>query len=113
MELYDTKKDYFFKVIKSEKIPENYKRVSLENSISRAIPVDRAKLNKLRLELYDSPFKYIMNGRLTIPEGKKLQLDDGTILSKEELKPAEANERKKIKAVNNPIELDKAVKYPE
>ncbi|WP_288447692.1 GLPGLI family protein [uncultured Chryseobacterium sp.] len=113
MELYDTKKDYFFKVIKSEKIPENYKRVSLENSISRAIPVDRAKLNKLRLELYDNPFKYIMNGRLTIPEGKKLQLDDGTILSKEELKPAEANERKKIKAVNNPIELDKAVKYPE
>lgn len=112
MELYDAKKEYYFKVIKSEKIPEDYKRTSLENSISRAISVDRAKLNKLRLELYDNPFKYIMNGRLTLPEGKKLQLDDGTILTKEELKPAEANERKKLKAFNNPIELDKAVKYP-
>ncbi|MDR6488528.1 GLPGLI family protein [Chryseobacterium vietnamense] len=112
MELYDTKKDYYFKVIKSEKIPEGYKKTSLENSISRAIPVDYAKLNKLRLELYDNPFKYIMNGRLTLPEGKKLLLDDGTVLSKEQLKPAEANERKKLKAFNNPIELDKAVKYP-
>lgn len=112
MELYDSKKEYYFKLIRSEKIPEDYKRVTLQNSISRAITVDYTKLNKLKLELYDNPFKYIMNGRLTLPEGKKLLLDDGTVLSKEQLKPAEANERKKLKAFNNPIELDKAVQYP-
>lgn len=112
MELYDGKKDYYFKVIKSEKIQDSYKRVSLENSISRAISTNQAKLDKLKLELYDSPFKYILNGRLVLTEGKKLELEDGTILTKEQLKPAEANERKKIKAFNNPIELDKAVKYP-
>ncbi|WP_426480713.1 GLPGLI family protein [Chryseobacterium sp. R2ACT005] len=112
MELYDVKKDYYFKVIKSEKITEDYKRVSLDNSISRAISVNQAKLDQLKLELYDNPFKYIMNGRLALTEGKKLELEDGTILTKEQLKPAEANERKKIKAFNNPIELDKAVKYP-
>ncbi len=112
MELYDRKKDYYFKVIKSEKIQDSYKRVSLENSISRAISVNQAKLDKLKLELYDSPFKYILNGRLVLTEGKKLELEDGTILTKEQLKPAEVNERKKIKAFNNPIELDKAVKYP-
>ncbi|WP_288434593.1 GLPGLI family protein [uncultured Chryseobacterium sp.] len=112
MELYDSKKEYYFKLIRSEKIPEDYERVTLQNSISRAIPVDYTKLNKLKLELYDNPFKYIMNGRLTLPEGKKLLLDDGTVLSKEQLKPAEANERKKLKAFNNPIELDKAVQYP-
>ncbi|MDR4893867.1 MULTISPECIES: GLPGLI family protein [unclassified Chryseobacterium] len=112
MELYDGKKDYYFKVIKSEKIQDSYKRVSLENSISRAISVNQAKLDKLKLELYDSPFKYILNGRLVLTEGKKLELEDGTILTKEQLKPAEANERKKIKAFNNPIELDKVVKYP-
>lgn len=112
MELYDAKKDYHFKVIKSGKIAEDYKRVSLENSISRAIPVNQAKLDKLKLELYESPFKYILNGRLVLTEGKKLELEDGTILTKEQLKPAEANERKKIKSFNNPIELDKAVKYP-
>ncbi|UKB84810.1 hypothetical protein LF887_04000 [Chryseobacterium sp. MEBOG06] len=99
-------------IIKSEKITEDYQWVSLENSISRAIPFNQAKLDKLKLELYDSPFKYIMNGRLALPEGKKLELEDGTILTKEQLKPAEANERKKIKSFNNPIELDKAVKYP-
>ncbi|WP_213278164.1 GLPGLI family protein [Chryseobacterium indologenes] len=112
MELYDAKKDYQFKVIKSEKITEDYKQVSLENSISRAIPVNQAKLDKLKLELYESPFKYILNGRLVLTEGKKLELEDGNILTKEQLKPAEANERKKIKSFNNPIELDKAVKYP-
>ncbi len=112
LELYDTKKDYYFKVIKSEKIPDDYKRNSLNNYIPRAIPVTQKDLNKLRLDLYSNPFKYIFNGNLTMREGQKLQLDDGTILSKEQLKPAEANERKKIKAFNNPIELDKAVKYP-
>ncbi|CAI8908228.1 GLPGLI family protein [Chryseobacterium sp. IT-36CA2] len=112
MELYDNKKNYYFKVIKSEKNPEDYKRISLESYMSRAIPVTQKELDKLKLDLYSNPFKYVLNGNLTIPEGKKLLLDDGTVLSKEQLKPAEANERKKIKAFNNPIELDKAVKYP-
>lgn len=113
MELYDAKKNYYFNVIKSEKIPDDYQRNSLNNYISRAIPVTQKDLNKLRLDLYSNPFKYAFNGNLTIPEGKKLLLDDGTVLSKEQLKPAEANERKKLKAFNNPIELDKAVKYPK
>ncbi len=112
MELYDTKKDYYFKVIKTEKIAEGYQRVSLENSMSRAIPVNQKELNKLKLDLYSNPFKYVLNGNLTMREGQKLQLEDGTILTKEQLKPAEATERKKMKAFNNPIELDKAVKYP-
>ncbi|NIF07200.1 GLPGLI family protein [Chryseobacterium sp. Tr-659] len=112
MELYDTKKNYYFNVIKSEKIPDDYKRHSLNNYIPRAIPVTQKELNKLKLDLYSNPFKYVLNGALTIPEGKKLLLDDGTVLSKEQLKPAEANERKKIKSFNNPIELDKAIKYP-
>lgn len=112
MELYDTKEDYYFKVIKSEKIPDDYKRVSLGNAIYNMIPTDQNKLNKLKMEVFNSPFKYILNGRLSLPAGKRLQLEDGTILTKEELKPAEENERKKIKSFNNPIELDKAVKYP-
>lgn len=112
MELYDNKKDYYFNLIKSEKIPEGYERSSLKNFMSRAIPVTQKELNKLKLDLYSNPFKYAFNGALTIPEGKKLLLEDGTILSKEELKPAEARERQKIKSYNNPIELDKAIKYP-
>ncbi|ATN04110.1 hypothetical protein CRN76_01050 [Chryseobacterium indologenes] len=112
MELYDTKKNYYFKVIKSEKIADDYQRNSLNNYILRAISVTQKDLNKLRLDLYSNPFKYIFNGNLTMREGQKLQLDDDTILTKEQLKPAETNERKKLKAFNNPIELDKAVKYP-
>jgi hypothetical protein len=38
-------------------------------------------------------------------------LEDGTILTKEQLKPAEKREQIKIKSLNNPIELDKAVIY--
>ncbi|MGE8529056.1 GLPGLI family protein [Chryseobacterium rhizosphaerae] len=112
MELYDTQKNYYFNVIKSEKIPDTYKRLSLTNFMSRAIPVNQKELDKLKLDLYSNPFKYILNGNLNMREGQKLLLEDGTVLSKEQLKPAEGNERKKIKAFNNPIELDKAVKYP-
>ncbi|MBO9693826.1 GLPGLI family protein [Chryseobacterium sp.] len=112
MELYDIKKNYYFTIIKSEKIADDYQSLSLYNFISRSILVTQNQLDKLKLDLYSNPFKYVLNGILTIPEGKKLLLDDGTVLSKEELKPAEANERKKLKAFNNPIELDKAVKYP-
>ncbi|MDR2206577.1 MAG: GLPGLI family protein [Flavobacteriaceae bacterium] len=113
MELEDTKGDYHFEVIKSENHYPKYERFSLENSISRSIPINQKKLNKLKIELYENPFKYVLNGQLEIPEGQKLMLDDGTILSKSELKPAEKREREKMKADNNPIELDKAVKYPD
>lgn len=110
-EIYDSRKDYVFTLIKSEKIPGDYESYSLKERRSKAIKINQKKLNDLKLELYQSPFKYVFNGKLSIPEGKRLQLDDGTILTREELKPAEKNERKKIRAFNNPIELDKAVQY--
>lgn len=112
MELYDTKKNYYFSVVKSENNFPKYKRVSLENALYNTIPTNQNKLNKLKLELYNNPFKYVFDGKLPISEGKKLQLEDGTILTKEELKPAETKERAKIRSFNNPIELNKAVKYP-
>ncbi|MDR2237184.1 MAG: GLPGLI family protein [Chryseobacterium sp.] len=111
-EIYDSRKNYIFTLIKSEKIPGNYESYSLKERKSKAVKVNDKKLNDLKLELYQSPFKYVFNGKLSIPEGKRLQLDDGTILTKEELKPAEKNERKKMKSFNNPVELDKAVQYP-
>ena len=112
IEIHDTRKDYIFKLIKSEKIPGNYKSYSLKERRSNAVKINQKKLDDLKLELYQSPFKYVLNGKLSIPEGKRLQLDDGTILTKEELKPAEKNERKKLRSFNNPIELDKAIQYP-
>ncbi|MGC5745472.1 GLPGLI family protein [Chryseobacterium sp. NFX27] len=113
IEIYDTQKDYIFKLIKSEKIPQDYQSYTLDGFKSRAIKTNYKKLNNLKLELYQSPFKYILNGKLSIPEGKKLQLEDGTILTKEQLKPAEKSERMKIRSFNNPIELDKAAIYPK
>ncbi|CAH0287778.1 GLPGLI family protein [Chryseobacterium sp. Bi04] len=112
IEIYDTRKNYFFQLIKSEKIADNYQSHTLKTRKTNAIKTNYKKLDHLKLELYKDPFKYVFNGKLSIPEGKKLQLDDGTILSKEELKPAEKREREKIRSFNNPIELDKAVKYP-
>jgi GLPGLI family protein len=116
IEIFDTKKDYIFKLIKSEKIPKDYQSYTLKDRESNAIKTDYKKLNSLKLELYQNPFKYVLDGSgmsLAIAAGKKLMLEDGTILTKEQLKPAEKNERKKIRSFNNPIELDKAVIYPK
>ncbi|MDR6547678.1 GLPGLI family protein [Chryseobacterium rhizosphaerae] len=113
IEIYDTRKNYFFQLIKSEKIADNYQSHTLKGRKSNAIKTNYKKLGHLKLELYQDPFKYVFNGKLSIPEGKKLLLDDGTILSKEELKPAEKREREKMRSFNNPVELDKAVKYPD
>ncbi|MCQ9641900.1 GLPGLI family protein [Chryseobacterium sp. WG14] len=112
IEIYDTRKNYFFQLIKSEKIADNYQSHTLKTRKTNAIKTNYKKLDHLKLELYKDPFKYVFNGKLSIPEGKKLLLDDGTILGKEELKPAEKREREKIRSFNNPVELDKAVKYP-
>ncbi|WP_165585111.1 GLPGLI family protein [Chryseobacterium sp. FH2] len=116
IEIYDIQKDYIFKLIKSEKIPKAYESYTLGSFKSRAIKTNYKKLNNLKLDLYQNPFKYVLNGSgmsLALEKGKKLQLEDGTILTKEQLKPAEKSERIKIKSFNNPIELNKAVKYPE
>lgn len=112
IQIYDDKKNYVFKLIKSEKISTDYESYTLEGFKSRAIKTNYKKLISLKLELYQNPFKYVLNGKLSIPEGKKLQLEDGTILTKEQLKPAEKNERIKIKSFNNPIELNMVIKYP-
>nr|WP_315032724.1 GLPGLI family protein [uncultured Chryseobacterium sp.] len=113
IEMYDSKNDYFFKLVKSEKIPSDYENYILKEFRKGGIITNYKKLAQLKLELYQDPFKYVFNGRLSIPEGKKLQLEDGTILSKNELKPAEKKEREKMKSFNNPIELDKAVRFPD
>ncbi|ATN07837.1 hypothetical protein CRN76_21795 [Chryseobacterium indologenes] len=113
VELYDSKKNYVFRLVKSEKIVANYKSYTLNEYSKGAVSTNYKKLSQLKVEIYKDPFKYVFNGRLSIPEGKKLLLEDGTVLSKDELKPAEKREREKIRSFNNPIELDKAVKYPD
>lgn len=111
IELKDTKNNYQFKLIKSINQYDDYGRVTMAQQAKIAIEVSSKQLLKLKKEHYDNPFKSILNGDLEIPEGKSLRLDDGTIINKDQLKPAEEKERLKIRAKNNPIELDQAVKY--
>ena len=63
---------------------------------------------------FNDPLKFVNSGQLEINENNKLTLDDGRVIYKpEDLRTYSFEERQRIKRYNNPIELDKAVKYPE
>jgi len=66
------------------------------------------------LSHFSDPLKFLNSGQLEINENNKLMLDDGrSIYKPEDLRKYSFEEKQRIKKYNNPIELDKVVKYPE
>ena len=112
MQLTDKRGDYVFKLIQSE-IVNSDPEVLLNNYTKNAIQLTNENLNRLKIERYENPFKDILNGMLELKDNVSLRLEDGTVLTKKDLKPAEKKERIKIKSFNNPIELNTAVSYPK
>ncbi len=108
VELTDDAKDYDFKLIKSESFPSGQSIEFLETLNNRAASVSVDRYKKMMIDRYRDPFAAVaqLSG-----EGP-LRLEDGTILRKSELKPAEERERKKMLENNNPINLDLKVDYP-
>ncbi|PWN64799.1 GLPGLI family protein [Chryseobacterium oncorhynchi] len=113
-EIEDDKKNYIFKLLKSTKFPKTYKAEFLNSFIGKKpIPVTEKIIVKKQLELYSNPLQEIVESfkSNTNPENT-FYVSGIQIKSLEQLKGMSDERRKTILKENNPIEIDKAVKYP-
>ncbi|PIF43327.1 GLPGLI family protein [Chryseobacterium sp. 52] len=113
-EIEDDKKNYIFKLSKSMKLPKTYEAKFLESFLGRKpIPVTEKIIAKKQLELYNDPLQDIAESfkSNTNPENTFYVLGV-QIKSIDQLKGMSDERRKAMLRENNPIEIDKALRYP-
>ncbi len=114
VEIYDDNENYHFSLNKSENFTETQFISFYKNAKARGVEIPYSKYQSMLLSYYHDPIKFINSGQIEINEDNKLALEDGRIIYKpEELRQYATEEQQRIKKYNNPIELDKAVHYPE
>ncbi|WP_066434422.1 GLPGLI family protein [Chryseobacterium sp. CCH4-E10] len=114
VEIYDDNENYHFSLNKSENFTETQFISFYKNAKARGVEIPYSKYQSMLLSYYHDPIKFINSGQIEINEDNKLALEDGRIIYKpEELRQYAIEEQQRIKKYNNPIELDKAVRYPE
>ena len=114
VEIYDDNENYHCSLNKSENFTETQFISFYKNAKARGVEIPYSKYQSMLLSYYHDPIKFINSGQIEINEDNKLALEDGRIIYKpEELRQYAIEEQQRIKKYNNPIELDKVVRYPE
>jgi len=113
VELSDDKNNYSFTLIKSENYPVTNEVSLLKRMFKKNLYLDDEKYKKYKMAHYEDPFAYLKNGRVDWSQTEEILLDDGTKLTKENLRSSTEIQRRLIKKYNNPVEIDKAIQYPK
>ncbi|WP_294303631.1 GLPGLI family protein [uncultured Chryseobacterium sp.] len=114
VEIYDDKENYHFTLNKSQNFSDTQFIEMYKNAKNRGVEIPYSRYQTMLLSYYQDPLKFINSGQTEINENNKLGLDDGRAIYKpEDLRMYGIEEQQRIKKYNNPIELDKAVRYPE
>ncbi|REC64015.1 GLPGLI family protein [Chryseobacterium pennae] len=113
-EIEDSKKNYIFKLAKSMKFSNTYETPFLESFLGKKpLPVTDKMIVKKQLELYNDPLHDVAESfkSNTNPENT-FWVSGVQVKSIDQLKGMSDERRKTIRRENNPIEIDKAAKYP-
>ncbi len=113
-EIEDTDKNYIFKLAKSIKFPKTYATPFLDSfGGKRPLAVNEKTIAKKQLELYNDPLHDVAEAfkSNTNPDNTYYVLGV-QIKSLDQLKGMSDERRKLMLRENNPIEIDKVVKYP-
>lgn len=112
VEMYDDKYNYKFELVKTQKIIKPVKNTYIDYMLGNSVSVDDQKYRDSKLKYYDSPINYLRNSTQQTRSNDEFYLNDGTKVG--QANSREVNERLKesIRKYNNPIELDKAIRYP-
>ncbi len=108
LEVYDTKNNFIFSFVGSKNLNKEYdttKFLETQNGIS-PIEVSLKQMQKIKLDYFLNPLKDFGSGGLIVENerGEKVQADSREIIKKQQ---------HFLRKNNNPIEIDRAVKYPE
>lgn len=113
-EIKDDKNNFIFKLSKSMKFPKTYEAKFLESFAGKKLlSVTEKVIAKKQLELYNDPLQDIAEAfkSNTNPENT-FYVSSVQIKSLDQLKGMSDERRKAMLRENNPIEIDKAIKYP-
>lgn len=110
-EVFDTKNNYKFELIRSIKIDKSVENQFVTMSKKMAVPVTFEKYQITKLKYYESPVGFIRNGK-SMTNNDQFFLNDGTKVDLSNIRSVNQNLRDAIKKYNNPVELDKAINYP-
>ncbi|MCT3758181.1 GLPGLI family protein [Elizabethkingia anophelis] len=111
IEINDSKTHYRYELTKVTKLinASNTFNILEKQRGKKAIDITLPTYQKLLMEHYNDPYKYLLN---SASFNFYDQFSGRTYTKPEELRDARIDEQKRIKKYYNPIELDKAVKYP-
>lgn len=110
VELNDDKNFFQFELIDVQKFSETQKIDFLTTLEKNAIKISLEKYKQLMIQFYQNPFGDMMKGIEN--SNQPIRLDDGTLLTKQNLKESEEVIRKRLMR-QNPIILDYKINYPK
>ncbi|CAM2822367.1 GLPGLI family protein [Chryseobacterium flavum] len=114
-ELSDAKNNFIYHLIKSRELPEVY---STENFVessfgNKAIPINEKQKYKLIMEFYNDPFAFERNNFSKANTNLRININGKEIQNVEELNTQTKSMQEVIRKYNNPVEIDKAIRYPK
>lgn len=112
VELYDDKNDYRFELVKTQNIANPKNNMYIDYMLGNSVAVDEKKYKESKLKYYDSPVNYLRNTTQQTRSNEEFYLNDGTKVGQANSREVNDRLKEKIRKYNNPIELDKAMKYP-
>lgn len=113
-EIKDDKQEFIYSLVKSQKtegIPVTNDFLE-SNFGNKAIPVSEKQIQKLMMEFYNDPFAFERTNFSKNSSDWRINIGGREIHSLEELNAETKNMQVIIKKYYNPLELDKAVHYP-
>lgn len=113
-EIYDDKDNFKFSLVKSYKLGKTYEtREILENFAGqKPVKISEAKLKKMMLDNYNDPLhEFKEHYKKNTDPAARFMVMGIEVKSPEQIKELSEMMQKNIKKNNNPIELDKAIKY--
>lgn len=113
-EIKDDQQEFIYSLVKSQKIGEiPVTNDFLESNFgNKAIPVSEKQIQKLMMEFYNDPFAFERTNFSKNSSDWRINIGGKEIHSLEELNAETKNMQVIIKKYYNPLELDKAVHYP-
>ncbi|WP_426477891.1 GLPGLI family protein [Chryseobacterium sp. CBSDS_008] len=113
-ELFDSKKNFIYHLIKSQELSEVYPTDDFveSNFGNKAIPINEKQKYKLIMEFYNDPFAFERNNFSKSNNDLKININGKEIRTVDELNTQTKSMQEVIRKYNNPVEIDKAIHYP-
>ncbi|MGK6341355.1 GLPGLI family protein [Chryseobacterium sp. DT-3] len=114
-ELSDSKKNFIYSLIKSQKLSGTFSTDHLieSNFGNRAITINEKQKVKLMYDFYNDPFAFERNNFSKTNTNLKININGKEIHTVDELNAQTRNMQEVIRKYNNPVEIDKAIQYKE